>query len=345
MRHVEVPHAPVREAWLAQWNEAIIEPDLPIIDAHHHLWDRAGARYMFPDFLTDLQSGHRLSATVYVQCRSMYRTGGPTALRPVGEVEFANGVAALGESGLYGDTRVCAAIVGGADLRLGDDVAPVLDKMLAVSDGRLKGIRNPLAWHESGQVHSSVVQPPPGVMASTPFRRGVAHLVPRQLVLDIWAYHTQLDEVADLARAFPQLCIVVDHLGGPIGMGPYANRRKEVFDDWAQRLRRLVALPNVHMKLGGLGMPVHGFDLHLRLQPPTSLELAQLWRPYIMTCIEIFGADRCMFESNFSVDKGMFSYAVLWNAFKRLTTGCSVDERNALFYATAASIYHIAARE
>lgn len=341
MQIVHAPHAQIRESWLASHNEPVLFPEIPIVDAHHHLWDRQTGRYLAEEFAGDVSTGHRIVSTVYVQCRSMLRADGPVSMQPLGEVEFANGVAAMFASGGYGSTRCCDAIVGGADLTLGSELAPVLEAMLAVSGGRLRGIRNPLAWHESDAVRSSPVTPPKGLMRTNAFESGVRTLQRYGLSLDVWVYHTQLDELYDLARAVPGVTIVIDHFGGPVGVGPYAGLATGVYQEWKRALGRLASLHNTRMKLGGGGMTVFGFGFSAGERPPTSELLADTWRPYFETCIELFGAKRCMFESNFPVDKGSFSYAVLWNAFKRLAAQASTDERAALFSNVAAATYGI----
>lgn len=335
------PHAPVREAWLAQHVEDALEPALPIIDAHHHLWDRPSARYLFEEFLADTQTGHDIRASVFVQCRSMVRAAGPEALRPVGETEFVAGVAARSASGLYGPMRACAAIVAMADLMLGDSVAPVLEAHLQAAGGRLRGIRNTTAWHPSPEVVSNPLPPPPGMLMAPAFRQGAARLAQYGLSLDVWAYHTQLDEVLDLARAVPGVTIVLNHCGGPLGIGPHAGRRAEVLRDWGAGMRALAGCPNVVLKLGGLAMRVGGHAFDQAARPPSSGMLADAWRPVVESCIALFGADRCLFESNFPVDKGMCSYAVLWNAFKRLAAGASAAEKAALFHGTATRVYRL----
>ncbi len=335
------PHVPIHEAWLATTVEAAIDPDLPIVDTHHHLWDRPGARYLLPEFLADLGAGHRIEATVYVQCRSMYRQTGPDHLRPVGEVEFANGIAAQAASGLYGATAVCAAIVGHADLRLGADVEPVLDALIAAGNGRLRGIRNTTAAHPDPRIRSNPQPPPEGILLEAGFQAGAALLGRRRLPLDVWAYHTQLAEVDALVRACPDTLIVLDHCGGPLGVGPYAGQRDAVFAAWRDGMARLAPHPNLRVKLGGLAMRVGGFDFDAWPEAPSSAALAEAWRPTIETTIELFGATRCMFESNFPVDKGMCSYGTLWNAFKRLTAGASAEERQALFSGTACDTYRL----
>ncbi|HWM48476.1 MAG TPA: amidohydrolase family protein [Xanthobacteraceae bacterium] len=325
-------------AWLALRDEDVIEPALPIIDPHHHLWDRDN-RYLFHDLLDDTGSGHNVRATVYIQCRSMYRANGSEALAPVGETEFVNGVAAMSASGHYGDMRACAGIVGHADLRLGARVRDVLEAHMAASS-RFRGIRYSTPWDED--VRLTPVRPPQGIMADATWREGFGQLAPLGLSYDALLFHTQLGELADLARAFPQTTIVLNHVGCPIGIGPYANRRDEVFAAWRASIGALARCENVVVKLGGLGMHVFGFRFDKRPDPPLSAELADAWRPYVDVCIEAFGPRRAMFESNFPVDKISCSYKVIWNALKRLASGYRADEKAALFHDTAARVYRLA---
>jgi L-fuconolactonase len=336
------PHLPVRPEWLALRQEEILEPELPIVDPHHHLVDRANTgRYLLPELLADTGSGHNITATVYLEWLSMYRADGPVALRPVGEVEFANGVAAIADSGTYGKTRVCAGIVGYADLMLGAQVEPVLEAMIMAGGGRFRGIRYISASHPDEAARGSSVNRPAGLLISDKVREGFARLHPLGLSFDAWMYFTQLGELVDLAHAFPATPIVLDHVGGAIGIGPYAGRRDAVFAEWKQSIGELARCPNVHVKLGGLGMRLFGFDVHTGAMPPGSEQLATLWRPYIETCIEAFGPERAMFESNFPVDKGGGSYHVFWNAFKRLASGCSAADKAALFSGTASKFYRL----
>ena len=283
----------------------------------------------------------RSSATVFVECRVMYRQDAPPARRSIGETEFVNGVAAMSASGGYGATRACAGIVGNVDLRQGDAARELLEAHVAAGGGRFKGIRNGSAWHPDG-IRATSANPPPGLLRDADFRRGFAQLAPLGLSFDAWLLHTQLDDILDLARCFPDTTIVLDHVGGPLGIGRYAGRRDEVFVDWRAGIRALAACANVCVKLGGLGMHTPGFDFHSRPRPPSSEQLAQAWRPYIETCIDAFGPARCLFESNFPVDKGSCSYANLWNAFKRIAAGCSDDEKRALFSGTAEKVYRLA---
>ncbi len=336
------PHLAVRPDWLALLREDALEPDLPIVDPHHHFYDRPGVRYHVFDLLDDIASGHNIRATVYMEARTMYRADGPPELRCVGETEFVNGMAALGAAGLYGPCRICAGIVGFADLRLGKRAGDVLDAQMAAGNGRFRGIRQISAWHEHPEANASMSNAPAGLLMDPALREGFAELAPRNLSFDAWLYHTQLDELLDLARAFPETTIVLNHVGGVIGVGPYAGKRDGVFAVWRTAIDALAQCPNVNVKLGGLGMRMFGFDVHTGERPPTSEQLAVAWRPYIETCIAAFGPGRCMFESNFPVDKGACSYGVLWNAFKRIAERYAPDEKAALFGGTAARIYRIA---
>jgi predicted TIM-barrel fold metal-dependent hydrolase len=248
----------------------------------------------------------------------------------------------MSASGTYGKTRVCAGIVGYADLALGAPVERVLEAMIGTGGGRFRGIRFITASHLDQAAWGSAIIRPEGLLMDPKLREGFARLAPLGLSFDAWMYHTQLGELVGLARAFPETPIVLDHVGGAIGLGRYAGRRDEVFAEWGARIRELAACPNVHIKLGGLGMRMFGFTLHTGELPPSSEELAAAWRPYIETCIAAFGPDRAMFESNFPVDKGSCSYAALWNAFRRITAGCSAAEKQALFAGTATKFYRLA---
>ena len=334
-------HLPIRMDWLAKGNEEILEPDLPIIDPHHHLWDRPGSRYLLDDLVGDTGSGHNIVATVFVECGSMYRSDGDIAMRPIGETEFVAGTAAMAASGRYGPTKACAGIVAYADLNLGADIAPVLEEQIRAGRGKLRGVRYVSAWHPDPAARGTPVEPIPGILMQDMFRQGFARLAPHGLSFDAWLYHTQLPELVDLARAFPETTIVLDHVGGTIGIGPYRGRTKEAFAEWISHIRELSRCQNVVVKLGGFGMRLFGFTVHEAPVPPTGRQLAELWRPYIETTISMFGVERCMFESNFPVDKGSCSYSALWNAFKLVSGGASADERAALFSGTAARVYKL----
>ncbi len=335
------PYLPVRQDWLDRVAEPALEPDLPIIDPHHHLWDRPGWRYLLDDLLADLDCGHAIRATVFVQARAMHRAAGPEELRPVGETEFVNGVAAMSASGIYGRADICAGIVGHADLMLGSGVDKVLHAHLRAGGGRFRGIRHIVAANDDPEIFNPGVTPPPGLLTHPDFRSGFARLAPLNLSFEAWLYHPQIPDLTALAQLFPATPIVLNHVGGPLGIGRYAGRRAEVFADWASSIRALATCPNVFVKLGGLGMRVNGFGFEAEADPPGSARLAQAWKPYVETCIDAFGPARCMFESNFPVDKGSYSYGVFWNACKRLAEGASAAEKADLFFGTANRFYRL----
>ncbi len=331
--------------WLELTSEEALEPDLPICDPHHHLWefrdDQPEPRYLLDDILADTNSGHNIVSTVFIECGAMYKADGPEALRPVGETEFVNGIAAMSASGRYGSTRVAAGIVGHANLLLGDNVAPVLEAQIASGGGRFRGIRHSVPWDASDDVPVIRGKRPPHLLIDSTYRTGFTHLSRYQLTYEAWLYHPQLPELIDLARAFPDTTIILNHFGGPLGIGPYAGKREEIFKTWQADITELAACPNAVAKLGGLNMEINGFGWHEKAQPPTSEELLAATRPYYEYAIEKFGVDRCMFESNFPVDKLSCSYGVLWNAFKRLASGYSDDEKAMLFHDTASRIYRL----
>jgi predicted TIM-barrel fold metal-dependent hydrolase len=329
------------DAWLAQVEEETIEPERPICDPHHHLWDRGGNRYLLDELLADIGSGHNVVSTVFVECLSMYRAEGPEALRPVGETEFVQGVAAMSASGGYGASRACGGIISYANLALGDAVRPVLEAHIAASPNRFRGIRYAAGWDASPEVRNSHTNPPEHVYVDSKFREGFAHLGQLGLSFEAWLYHPQIPELTDLARAFPDVAIVLDHFGGPLGIGPYAGHADEVFEQWKASIDELATCQNVVAKLGGLNMPLNGFDWHKRDRPPGSPELADATRRYFLHTIDRFGPERCMFESNFPVDKVSCSYAVLWNSFKRLVADFGEDEKQAMFHDTATRVYRL----
>ncbi len=342
--------------------EPILEPDLPIVDPHHHLWDRTPEmvqrmpplehgfmdilrtipRYLLDQFLVDLRSGHNVRATVFIECRAMYRADAPEGFGCVGETEFVNGIAAMSASGIYGETRIAAAIVGHVDLRMGDAAEAVLHAHLAAGNGRFRGIRHSASWDEDPSVLGPLAtRNPPRLYFDPAFRAGFTHLQPLGLSFDSWLLEPQLPDLIDLARAFPGTTIVLDHVGTPLGIGRHAGTRESRFEIWRTHIRTLAECPNVNVKLGGLPMPFGGWRERMAGPDETSETLARWWRPYIETCIEAFGADRCMFESNFPVDRFGATYPALWNAFKRITSGCSASEKAALYSGTASRVYRI----
>lgn len=329
-----------RAAWLARNPEEAIDPELPICDPHHHFWDRAGDRYLLDQLVQDLSGGHNVTQTVFIECRSMYRAGGPEDLRCVGETEFVQGIAAQSASGQYGPTAVAAGIVSNANLMLGDAVAATLEAHVAASRSRFRGIRFSCAWDASPEIAPGSVNTP-GMLADARFRAGFDRLQRMGLSFDALVYHTQLGELADLAAAFPDATIILNHIGRPLGIGPYAGRRDEVFAAWRQGIAAVAAHENVVVKLGGFGNLISGYDWHRQEVPPASAELAETISPWLMHCIEQFGPERCMFESNFPVDKVSYPYTTCWNAFKRVAAAFSDTEKAALFRDTAARAYRL----
>lgn len=325
-------------AWLARAREEAIDPHLPIIDPHHHLWVEAGVPYLLDELLADLGEGHRIDATVFVQAHYAYRAGGPAHLAPVGETEAIAAIAV--EAARRGAaTAVAAGIVAHADLMLGDAVEQVLAAHADVAHGRLRGIRHSVSRDELFPDGIVLRPSPAGMLSDAAYRAGLARVKAAGLVYDAMLYHRQIPELTALARAMPDLPIILDHIGCIIGVGPYAGRAEENFQRWSQDMADLAHCPNVRVKIGGFGMIICGARWHERDAPPSSIELADAWRPTVDRCIELFGADRCMFESNFPVDKAMYSYGTLWNAFKRLTVGASDTEKHALFAGTATASY------
>lgn len=344
--------------------EPILDSELPIVDAHHHLWlmpeaavaaiesrdsvmgqrlgptFRRNARYLLDEFLTDLHTGHNICATVFIDAHTMYRTRGPESLRSVGEVEFVNGIAAMADSGVFGNIHVCAGIVGNVELR-SDNVEEVLTAHLQAGGTRYRGIRSSGVVHDSdaGILGTGVGRP--HVLLDSQFRKGFRHLAKFGLSYDAWVLEPQLPDVIDLAHTFPDTQIVLDHVGAPVGVGRYAGQREHRFPVWRNSILTLARCENVTVKLGGLGIPFAGFASFGAGTRARSEILAEEWRPYIDTCINAFGAERCMFESNFPIDSATCSYPVLWNAFKRLAAGASADEKSALFGGTAQRVYRL----
>ena len=330
------------EAWLAKAPaESILEPELPIVDTHHHLWDMPRYRYLLNELLADLNTGHNIVATVFEECRAMYRAHGPEEMKPVGEVEFVAGIAAMSDSGRYSPTRICRGIVGYADLALGDRVAAVLEAEIAAGGGRFRGIRYSAGWDADPIIGNSHGVSQSGLYLNANVRAGMRQLERLGLSLDAWLFHPQLGEAIDLARAFPNANIVMCHMGGPLGYGPYAGKKDEVFANWEASMTELAACPNVSVKLGGVMMRLAAYDYMKLPAPPSSEELAGYWGPYVKTCIDLFGPDRCMVESNYPVEKMGIGPAALWNAFKRMTAGASAAEKTAIFSGTADRVYRL----
>ena len=329
-----------REDWLQLTTEDTIDPDLPICDPHHHLWERPGNNYMLDDLLRDLRSGHNIVSTVFLECSSMYRTDGPEHMKPLGETEFVASVAEEAAARSDVHTNINAAIASHADLTLGESVAEVLEAHIELGKGRFRGIRHGTS-HDPSPIIPAYRDQGSGVMMTPKFREGFAQLRRLDLTFDAWLFHPQLGELADLARSFPDVTIILDHIGAPLGIGPYEGRRSEVMEIWKRSIAEVAQNENVFVKVGGCGMPNYGNGWHERDTPPGSVELAEATAPYYLHVIEQFGVERCMFESNFPVDKASYSYNVMWNSFKRIVADFSDSEKAALFHDTATKAYRI----
>ena len=330
------------DGWLELTQEDVLDPDLPICDPHHHLWDKPGDRYMIDEISRDVGSGHNIVQTVFVEVDSMYRSSGPEEMRPIGESEWVRGIGAQSDSGLYGRTKVATGIVGYANLNLGASVEPVLEAMESVSSGRFRSVRHTCSWDEYEPLRSHR-SGWPGMMAETKFREGLSKLIDRGHSFDALVYHPQLSELTELVDAFPNGVFVLNHIGRPLGVGPYQGHRDKVYEVWKKDMAKLAERSNVLVKVGGLGNRVSGFGWDTQPEPPNSQELVEKTSPYYLYTIEVFGPERCMFESNFPVDKNSYSYKTIWNSFKRMTQGFSSTEKTWLFHDTAAKAYRLPA--
>ncbi len=330
-----------RPGWLRRTSEAVIEPERPICDPHHHLWDRPNSRYLVEDLVADLGSGHNIVSTVFIECGAGYRSDGAEALRPVGETEFVVREAERAAATLGSSTNIAAGIVSFADLRLGAGVERVLAAHAEAGRGRFRGIRHCVATDADTRVPPHRIEPPLGLLAERAFREGFACLQPFGASFEAWVYHPQMPELLDLARAFPGTTIVLNHVGGPLGVGPYADDRTAVVSQWRDSISALARCPNVFVKLGGFGMTLFGFGWESRTQPPSSEALADAVGPFVHHCIDCFGVERAVFESNFPVDKVSCSYGILWNAFKRIAARYCTTEQDALFHDNAVRLYRL----
>jgi predicted TIM-barrel fold metal-dependent hydrolase len=328
--------APQTPAWLDAVVEDVVDPDVEVVDPHHHLWPEGGSLpYGLDELLADLGSGHRVVDTVFVECGAAYRSGGPPEEAPVGETEFVAGEAERASQPVMG------GIVAHADLRLGVGLDAVLDAHEEAGRGRFRGIRHAGSHALHPDVLTIPGSAPAGLYADPDFRAGVARLGARGLTYDTWHYHYQNQDFADLARSVPDTTMVLDHFGTPLGVGPYASQRERIFEQWKSDIADIAACENVVAKIGGLAMPDNGFGWHTADRPPTSDEFIEAQGRYYLHTIEQFGPERCMFESNFPVDRFSLSYRTVWNAFKKLVAGFSPDERDAMLRGTAARIYRL----
>ena len=332
-----------RPEWLRLTGEAALEPDRPICDPHHHLWDRPDDPYFVEDFAADLQSGHNIVSTVFIECGSRYLADGLEGMRPVGETVFAVQEAerAAGSPGIA--TEVAAGIVSFADLRLGAEVHRVLAAHAEAGRGRFRGIRQCVAADTDALVPKHRTLPPFGLLAEPAFREGFACLQPFGANFETWLYHPQLPGLTDLARAFPETRIVANHVGGLLGVGRYAEQRRSVVAGWRDSIAELARCPNVAVKLGGLGMTLFGFGWESGSRPPSSAAVAEAIAPFIDHCIDCFGVERAMFESNFPMDKVSCAYGIMWNAFERVAARYSASQQDALFHDNAVRLYRLGA--
>lgn len=323
-------------------DEEILFPDLKIVDAQFHLFIRPVIRYMFDQYLEDLEAGHNIVSSVYVETTAFSRPDGPQVERALGELEFANGMGALSASGFFGPRKIAEKIVGHADISEGDAIAGMLDKALTLAPERLVGVRQVTIYHDREEAYRGVpYRPDKGVMGTTKFRDGVRQLSARGLTCDIAVWDPQLPEVYDLVSAFPDTTFILNHMGTPVAVDLSTEERMEIFDTWRTNLRKVAELPNVYCKVSGLGMPVWGFGLNQNDGPNSSELLASYWKPYVETAIDAFGFDRCMTSSNYPPDANSAGFVPLWNALKRCVADCSDAEREALFSGTAAKVYKL----
>jgi L-fuconolactonase len=326
---------------MSETTEVILEPDLKIIDAHHHLIDAPGHQYGIDDYAADCALGHDIRASVYIEVRQHYRENGPEHFRPVGETEFVASVAERAAAGAHGGRNLCAGIVGYADLAIGARVDAVLDAHIEAGGGRFRGIRRGVYWDCDPAVYDHVsVRPPRGLLLDPDFALGFAQLALRNLSFDAVLFHPQLPELADLAGRFPDTTIILNHLGFRLGVGQHILDRAATDRQWRDDLKALAQHPNVMVKIGGLGMRIWGFDIPEDERPGSDV-LAAIWRPFVETGLEFFGIDRVILESNFPVDAQTTSFITLWNALKRLTKAYSDDEKQRLYWGNANRAYRL----
>jgi L-fuconolactonase len=323
--------------------EPVFDPDLPIVDPHVHFWHHFEEHaYFVPDYARDLNlSGHNVEASVFIECKTMYRLRGPEHLRSVGETEFAVGMAAMAASGKYTSSHVAAGIVGFVDLTLGDRTQEALEAHIEAANGRLRGIRQLAKWDADPAVKGHFSAPRARLYLEDDFGKGLDRLTALGLSFDASVFHPQLPDVAAMARSHPDANIILIHAGSPVGHSSYGGKEEENYATWLTGMKLVAQCPNVSVKLGGILINVADFDFATAKSPPDSAALAELWRRYFEPCIELFGAGRCMVSSNFPVDKAGYGYGTVWNMFKRLTAGCSTDEKRMLFSGTAKRVYRL----
>jgi predicted TIM-barrel fold metal-dependent hydrolase len=329
--------------WLNQHREAVIDPDREIVDPHHHLWPKGNERgivYDLDDLWRDTDDGHKVTQTLFMECGAAYRESGPEHLKPVGETEFVAKAATLSKTGL-GKTTI-SALIAHADLRLPEETLDeVLDAHIEASNGLFRGIRHSGPFDRASEHFRIRPRSPEGLYRGEGFRRGVERLGARGLTYDTWNYHHQISDFRDLAADVPGTTIILDHFGTPLGVGPYEGKREENFGKWQDDIAAVAECPNVFMKLGGLAMPDNGFGWHERDTPPSSDEFVEAQAKYYHHTIRCFGPDRCMFESNFPVDRLSLSYRTLWNGLKKIAADYTETEQQAMFARVARQVYSV----
>ncbi len=331
------------EQWLAQVREEIIDPEREIVDPHHHLWrKRFGKDYLLAELQRDTDLGHKIEKTVFIECHAFYDKTAADYLQPLGETRVVEQIAS--ESKISGGVEI-AGIVAHADLTLAGTAPDKLDELLEAHrsmGGKLfKGIRHAAASDAEPEKLTIPGMAPRSLYSQNSFRDGIRMLAEKGLTLDCWHYHHQNQSFLDLARAVPQCTIILDHFGTPLGVGKYRYKADEIYEQWKKDILEISKCPNVVAKLGGLAMPDNGYIWHTQERPPTSEEFKTAQEKYYKYMIDCFGPERCMFESNFPVDRLSISYDVLWNAFKKIAESYSETEKKSLFKGTASKIYRL----
>ena len=335
------------EGWIDRVQEEIIDPDREIIDPHHHLWHgppnppgvKESYRYLLEDLWKDSSSGHNIKKTVFIDCGQEYYTDGPEQFKPVGETEFVVAIARQARSDP--SQAQIAGIIGHANMMLGASVKEVLELHEEKGDGLFRGIRHAGGWDKDDRVKNAHSHPTAHIYLEDKFQEGLQELSSLNMVFDTWHYHNQIKDLTELAKNLPDLVIVHDHFGGPLGIGPYKGKREEIFAQWKEDIFELSQCKNVYSKLGGLAMPVNGWDWHKKEKPATSDEIISEQSSYYLYALDCFGSERCMFESNFPVDKQSVSYPVIWNAYKKLVKDFGETDKENLFYRTAENVYKL----
>ena len=330
--------------WIAQIREEIINPELPIIDPHHHLWNGdnqlAGSfPYLIENLNEDTFSGHNIVGTIFMECAQGYFLDGEEKYKPVGETEFV--INLIKDSEKLSKSTNIMGIIGFADLMLGHEVKDVLNRHQSKGEGLFRGIRHAAGWDKNNEIHNSHSNPIENIYHNKSFMKGAEELINLNLTFDAWHYHHQINDLSIFAKKYPELTIIHDHFGGPLGVGPYEGKKEEIFKKWKDDISLLSESKNVFAKLGGLAMPVNGWNFHKQNKPASSDQIVDMHHEYYLHTINCFGVERCMFESNFPVDRRSVSYHILWNAFKKMVLDYSDEDKNKLFFKNAKDVYGV----